>query len=113
MWQLLKNIGNIIVGLVKGMAPVGSIMLSITTAITGFIAKGATANNTMGLMTGILTAVGGALAAILPMWGVYKTVVGASLVTGAYNAIVNVTKSLNGYLDRCDTSACISPYIKC
>ena len=94
VWQLLKNIGNIIVGLVKGMAPVGSIMLSITTAITGFIAKGATANNTMGLMAGILTAVGGALAAILPMWGVYKTVVGgASLVTGAYNAIVNVTKT--------------------
>lgn len=94
VWQLLKNIGNIIVGLVKGMAPVGSIMLSITTAITGFIAKGATANNTMGLMTGILTAVGGALAAILPMWGVYKTVVGgSSLVTGAYNAIVNVTKT--------------------
>lgn len=94
VWQLLKNIGNIFVGLIRGMAPVGSIMLSITTAITGFIAKGATANNTMGLMTGVLTAVGGALAAILPMWGVYRTVVGgASLVTGAYNAIVNVTKT--------------------
>lgn len=94
VWQLLKNIGNIFVGLIRGMAPVGSVMLSITTAITGFIAKGATANNTMGLMTGVLTAVGGALAAILPMWGVYKTVVGgASLVTGAYNAIVNVTKT--------------------
>ena len=52
---VIKNIGNIIVGLVKGMAPVGSVVLSITTAITGFIAKGATANNTMGMMTGILT----------------------------------------------------------
>ncbi|MBF0770388.1 peptidoglycan DD-metalloendopeptidase family protein [Staphylococcus warneri] len=94
VWQLLKNIGSIIVGLIKGMAPVGAVMLRITTALTGFIAKGATANNTMGLMTGVLTAVGGALAAILPMWGVYKTVVGgASLVTGAYNAIVNVTKT--------------------
>lgn len=94
VWQLLKNIGNIFVGLIRGMAPVGSVMLSITTAITGFIAKGATANNTMGLMTGVLTAVGGALATILPMWGVYRTVVGgASLVTGAYNAIVNVTKT--------------------
>lgn len=94
VWQLLKNIGNIFVGLIRGMAPVGSVMLSITTAITGFIAKGATANNTMGLMTGVLTAVGGALAAILPMWGVYRTVVGgASLVTGAYNAIVNITKT--------------------
>ena len=94
VWQLLKNIGNIFVGLIRGMAPVGSVMLSITTAITGFIAKGATANKTMGLMTGVLTAVGGALAAILPMWGVYRTVVGgASLVTGAYNAIVNVTKT--------------------
>lgn len=94
VWQLLKNIGSIIVGLIKGMAPVGAVMLRITTALTGFIAKGATANNTMRLMTGVLTAVGGALAAILPMWGVYKTVVGgASLVTGAYNAIVNVTKT--------------------
>ncbi|WP_040030423.1 peptidoglycan DD-metalloendopeptidase family protein [Staphylococcus cohnii] len=94
VWQLLKNIGNIFVGLVRGMAPVGSVMLSITTAITGFIAKGANANNTMGLMTGILTAVGGALAAILPMWGVYRTVVGgASLVTRAYNTIVNITKT--------------------
>lgn len=94
VWQLLKNIGNIFVGLVRGMAPVGSVMLSITTAITGFIAKGANANNTMGLMTGVLTAVGGALAAILPMWGVYRTVVGgASLVTRAYNTIVNITKA--------------------
>lgn len=94
VWQLLKNIGNIFVGLIRGMAPVGSLMLTITTAITGFIAKGATANNTMGLMTGVLTAVGGALAAILPMWGVYRTVVGgASMVTGAYNAIVNITKT--------------------
>lgn len=94
VWQLLKNIGNIFVGLVRGMAPVGSVVLSITTAITGFIAKGATANNTMGLMTGVLTAVGGALAAILPMWGVYKTVMGgASLVTRAYNTIVNITKT--------------------
>lgn len=83
VWQLLKNIGNIIVGLVKGMAPVGSVMLSITTAITGFIAKGATANNTMGMMTGVLTAVGGALAAIIPMWGVYRTVMGGvSIATG-------------------------------
>lgn len=94
VWQLLKNIGNIFVGLVRGMAPVGSVMLSITTAITGFIAKGANANNTMGLMTGVLTAVGGALAAILPMWGVYRTVMGgASLVTRAYNTIVNITKT--------------------
>ena len=94
VWQLLKNIGNIIVGLVKGMAPVGSVMLTITTAITGFIAKGATANNTMGIMAGALSVIGGALASILPIWGVYRTVVGgASIVTGAYNAIVNITKT--------------------
>lgn len=94
VWQLLKNIGNIFVGLIKGMAPVGSVMLNITTAITGFIAKGATANNTMGLMAGALSVIGGTLASILPIWGVYRTVVGgASIVTGAYNAIVNITRT--------------------
>ncbi|RMI85011.1 peptidoglycan DD-metalloendopeptidase family protein [Staphylococcus pseudoxylosus] len=103
VWQLLKNIGNIIVGLVKGMAPVGSVMLSITTAITGFIAKGATANNTMGMMTGILTAVGGALAAIIPMWGVYRTVMGGvSIATGVARAATVVYR---GVMSAAQTTA--------
>ncbi|MCQ9288722.1 peptidoglycan DD-metalloendopeptidase family protein [Staphylococcus gallinarum] len=103
VWQLLKNIGNIIVGLVKGMAPVGSVVLSITTAITGFIAKGATANNTMGMMTGILTAVGGTLAAIIPMWGVYRTVMGSvTIATGVARAATVVYR---GVMSAAQTAA--------
>ncbi|PTJ85073.1 peptidase M23 [Staphylococcus succinus] len=109
VWQLLKNIGNIIVGLVKGMAPVGSVMLSITTAITGFIAKGATANNTMGMMTGILTAVGGALAAIIPIWGVYRTVMGGvSIATGVARAATAVYR---GVMSAAQTTALAYMYV--
>lgn len=93
VWQLLKNLGSIVVGLVRGMAPVGSAMLKFTTGVTGFIAKGATANGIMGNTAGWLTVIGGGLAALLPTLAILNASFKiASGVTAAYNTVLAISR---------------------
>ena len=65
-WELLKNIGTIIVGVIKGLAPVGSFMLDVAVAITGFVGSLVKANPVLGAFLGILSAVIGGIMAFAP-----------------------------------------------
>ncbi|OHR80472.1 hypothetical protein HMPREF3239_00250 [Staphylococcus sp. HMSC34C02] len=76
VWQLIKNITGVLWGLVKGMAPVSSVTLSATNAITGWMASMVNTHPMIGKILGSTVALTGALLLLLkPIF----------LVKGAYD----------------------------
>lgn len=76
VWQLIKNITGVLWGLVKGMAPVASVTLSATNAITGWMASMVNTHPMIGKILGSTVALTGALLLLLkPIF----------LVKGAYD----------------------------
>lgn len=86
VWSLIKNITGTLWGLVKGMAPVGAAVLSMSNAFFKWTNTMTNAHPILGKILGILTAVGGValLAAkpILLLQGAVKGATGATLLFG-------------------------------
>ena len=61
VWQLIKNITGVLWGLVKGMAPVASVTLSVTNAITDWMASMVNTHPMIGKILGSTVALTGAL----------------------------------------------------
>ncbi|MGZ2388442.1 peptidoglycan DD-metalloendopeptidase family protein [Staphylococcus saprophyticus] len=86
VWSLIKNITGTLWGLVKGMAPIGAVVLSVSNAFFKWTNTMTNAHPILGQILGILTAFGGValLAAkpILLLQGAVKGATGATLLFG-------------------------------
>lgn len=86
VWSLIKNITGTLWGLVKGMAPIGAVVLSVSNAFFKWTNTMTNAHPVLGQILGILTAFGGValLAAkpILLLQGAVKGATGATLLFG-------------------------------
>ncbi|RIO67119.1 peptidoglycan DD-metalloendopeptidase family protein [Staphylococcus haemolyticus] len=101
VWTLIKNITGILWGLIKGMAPVGAVTLSVTNAITGWMSSMMNTHPVIGQLIGRIVAGGGALLLFLKplflikgalggMRGALLAVTGAQKVFGATGAIATL-----------------------
>ncbi|AGW43750.1 tail length tape measure protein [Staphylococcus phage phiRS7] len=86
VWSLIKNITGTLWGLVKGMAPIGAVVLSVSNAFFKWTNTMTNAHPILGQILGILTAFGGValLAAkpILLLQGAVKGATGQTLLFG-------------------------------
>ncbi|MCH4440227.1 peptidoglycan DD-metalloendopeptidase family protein [Staphylococcus haemolyticus] len=101
VWQLIKNITGVLWGLVKGMAPVASVTLSITNAITGWMASMVNTHPMIGKILGSTVALTGAILLLLKpiflvkgalsgMRGALLAVTGAEKLLGAQGAFATL-----------------------
>lgn len=100
VWSLIKNITKTLWGLAKGMAPVGSAVLSISGAFFKWTATMTNAHPMIGKILGLVTAFGGAtlLASkpILLLRGALLGATGASKLFGKAGAIAIIKTKLLG-----------------
>lgn len=101
VWQLIKNITGVLWGLVKGMAPVASVTLSVTNAITGWLSSMVNTHPWIGKMLGTTVALTGAILLLLKpiflvkgaltgMRGALLAVTGAEKLLGAQGAFATL-----------------------
>lgn len=101
VWQLIKNITGVLWGLVKGMAPVASVTLSVTNAITGWMASMVNTHPMIGKILGSTVALTGAILLLLKpiflvkgalsgMRGALLDVTGAEKLLGAQGAFATL-----------------------
>ncbi|WP_368863375.1 peptidoglycan DD-metalloendopeptidase family protein [Staphylococcus hominis] len=101
VWQLIKNITGVLWGLVKGMAPVASVTLSVTNAITGWLSSMVNTHPMIGKILGSTVALTGAILLLLKpiflvkgaltgMRGALLAVTGAEKLLGAQGAFATL-----------------------
>lgn len=98
VWSLIKNITGTLWGLVKGMAPVGAAVLSISAAFFKWTATMTNAHPMIGKILGLLTAFGGvALLAAKPILlfrGALLGATGATTLFGKAGAFAKIQMGL-------------------
>lgn len=72
VWNILKNIGSIIVSVVQGMAPFGQWLINIIGPFTSWIAKMLSAHGWLRKIVGAMSMVVGAIMLAVPIFGTLK-----------------------------------------
>ena len=96
-WQLIKNVSTAIWGLLKGMAPVGAVVLRVTTAIAGFVSNLMNAHPWIGTIVGILGTLIGVGLAVVPIITILGNAIGglSSILSVATLAVKGVGMAIS------------------